>query len=76
MFDLLPTHVKEDAYKAFELFKRNEFHSGLRFKELTGFSGYWSVRVGISYRAVCKRDGNTLYWLWIGTHAEFDRDFA
>ena len=31
-----------------------------------------SARVGISYRAVGVRDGETMVWYWIGSHADYD----
>jgi hypothetical protein len=34
---------------------------------------FWSVRVGLHYRALAVEDGADLAWFWIGTHAEYDR---
>ena len=68
--------MREQARKAFTRFEVEPFHSSLRFKELHGYPDHWSVRVTISYRAVCRREGDTAYWFWIGNHAAFDRDFA
>ena len=47
----------------------------LRFKKLHGSYPYWSVRFGSGYRAVCRRDGDTAEWIWIGTHQDFDKAF-
>ena len=30
-------------------------------------------RVGIGWRAVGVRDGDTMIWFWIGSHADYDR---
>jgi hypothetical protein len=34
---------------------------------------YWSVRVGIHYRALAVEVEDGLLWFWIGSHAEYDR---
>ena len=44
-------------------------HASLHFKPVRQF---WSVRVGLHYRALAVRDGDELGWFWIGTHAEYD----
>ncbi len=36
----------------------------------------WSVRVNDQYRAVGVRFGDTIEWIWIGTHNEFDNLFS
>ena len=36
----------------------------------------YSARVGISYRAVGVRDGDSLVWYWIGSHADYDKLLA
>jgi hypothetical protein len=32
--------------------------------------------VTLSVRAVGHRDGDTIVWVWIGSHGEFDRRFG
>ena len=54
--------------KQYELLKANPRHSSLRFKKI---GKYWSVRVGINYRAVAVEIDDGLPWFWIGTHAEY-----
>ena len=51
-------------------------HNSLRFKKLAGHDNVWSVRVTLSIRAVGARDGDTITWVWIGTHGEFDSKFG
>lgn len=63
------------ARRAYQQFVQNPAHPSLRFKKLGGFTNAWSVRVNEQYRAVGERDGDTVYWVWIGTHNEFDRLF-
>jgi hypothetical protein len=62
--------VRRLAGENFELLKADPHHPSLHFKKA---GRYWSVRVGINYRAigVDARDG--IVWFWIGTHAEHDR---
>lgn len=45
-------------------------HPSLHFKPA---GRYWSVRVGIHFRALAIRDGDDFIWFWIGTHAEYYR---
>jgi hypothetical protein len=33
----------------------------------------WSVRIGINWRALEVREGDTMIWFWIGSHADYDR---
>ena len=42
----------------------------MHFKPLTG--NVWSVRIGNSYRAVARCDGDLAVWFWIGTHEEYN----
>ena len=44
-------------------------HPSLHLKRVAAF---WSVRVGLHYRALAVEDGDDLVWVWIGTHAEYD----
>lgn len=76
MYRALPQDIRRQARKAFVRFLHTPLHPSLRFKPLLGYAGHWSVRVTRSYRAVCRRIGDTVYWFWIGSHADFDRHFA
>lgn len=51
-------------------------HNSLRFKKLAGHDALWSVRVTLRVRAVGHREGDTITWVWIGTHSEFDSKFG
>ena len=33
---------------------------------------FWSVRVGLHYRALAVEDRHDLVWFWIGPHAEYN----
>jgi hypothetical protein len=76
MYRVLPTPVRRAAREAYAHFAADPQHPGLRFKPLQGFPNVWSARITQSYRAVGKRDGDRITWFWIGSHADFDRDFT
>ena len=75
LYRALPATVRTQARAAFLLFLDNPDHPSLRFKKLQGSHGFWSVRFGAGYRAVCKREGEIFTWLWVGTHQDFDKMF-
>ena len=76
MFAALPAHVQRQARDAYRLFRQNPAHPGLHFKQVHPDPPMYSARVGISYRAVGARDGDTIVWFWIGSHAEYDQLLA
>ena len=76
MFAALPAHVQRQAREAYRLFRQDPSHAGLHFKQVHADPLLYSARVGISYRAVCVRDGPTVVWFWIGTHAAYDQLLA
>ena len=66
----LPDAIRELADKNFQLLKANPRHSSIRLKKVGGF---WSVRVGLHYRALAKDHPEGLLWWWIGPHGTYDR---
>ena len=66
----LPGKAREQADKAFLLLRENPRHPSLRFKSIGRF---WSVRVGIAYRALAVADGDDFIWVWVGPHDEYNR---
>lgn len=71
----LDRSAKDTARRAYELFAGNPAHPSLHFKKLGGYEHIWSVRINEQYRAVGERRGDTIWWVWIGTHNEFDKLF-
>jgi hypothetical protein len=67
---------RQSARRAFHLFSANPGHNSLQFKKLRGHASVWSVRVTLDIRAVGYRQGDTIEWVWIGTHNEFDKLFG
>jgi len=66
----LPVEVQRLADSCYALLRQDARHPSLHLKKVGRF---WSVRVGLHYRAVAVEDGPALMWFWIGTHAEYDR---
>jgi len=69
-YDKLPLEIRKLADKNFELLKINSAHPSLQFKKV---GKVWSVRVGLYYRAVATQIEDGFLWVWIGTHAEYDK---
>ncbi|MCB1189948.1 MAG: hypothetical protein H7A23_18090 [Leptospiraceae bacterium] len=69
-FEKLPDYIKMLAKENFELLKENQYHPSLHFKKI---GDYWSVRIGLSYRALAVKDDNDYIWVWIGTHEEYNK---
>ena len=67
----LPLKVQALADKNFQLLKVNEKHPSLHLKKV---GVYWSLRVGLKYRAIAVDSGDgAIVWFWIGNHTEYDR---
>jgi mRNA-degrading endonuclease RelE of RelBE toxin-antitoxin system len=65
----LPERVRVLADKNYVLLKENPRHPSLQLKKVGRF---WSVRVGIGYRALAVEVDQDLIWFWIGSHADYD----
>ena len=72
-FDNLPHPIRTLAEGNFVLLKKNLQHPSLHFKRVGNF---WSVRIGLNYRALAIKDGPDFIWVWIGTHDEYERMIA
>jgi hypothetical protein len=73
LFNSLPPEIQKLARENFELLKANPRHPSLHFKKA---GGYWSVRVGRSYRALGKEVDDGILWGWIGSHDDYERMLA
>ena len=69
LYQRLPASMRAIANKNYELLKQNPQHPSLQFKKIGRF---WSVRVGLRYRALAVESGDDLVWFWIGAHADYD----
>ena len=66
----LPDAIQTLADKNYQLLKTNPRHPSLHFKKI---GKLWSVRVGEHYRALGVDVEEGIYWIWIGTHADYDK---
>jgi hypothetical protein len=66
----LPEEVQRLADRGYELLRNDPRHPSLHLKRV---GALWSVRVGLHYRALAVQDGSDLVWVWIGSHADYDR---
>jgi hypothetical protein len=66
----LSSEVKEQARKAYRLWINNQFHPSLHFKKVR--NDLWSVRISGGYRALALKKGEDYYWIWIGSHDEYE----
>ncbi|WP_430699206.1 hypothetical protein [Mesorhizobium humile] len=69
-YNSLPKAVRRIADKNFTLMKTNPRHPSLHFKKV---GELWSARIDDNYRALALESGDGFDWIWIGTHAEYDR---
>ena len=61
------------ADRCYDLLEQNPHHPSLQLKKV---GKLWSVRVGLSHRAVAVEVSDGFLWIWIGPHAEYDRLIA
>jgi hypothetical protein len=66
----LPKSVQSLADQNYVMLKANPRHPSLQLKKV---GRYWTVRVGLHYRALAVEVDDGLLWFWIGSHAEYDR---
>jgi hypothetical protein len=72
-YECLPPDIRALADKNFQLLKENPNHPSLQFKKV---GKVWSVRVGVHYCALATPIEEGFLWIWIGTHAEYDKLLA
>lgn len=71
----LPLEIKREAQAAYQRFVANPQHPGLHFHRLFNDARFWSVRITRDFRAVGILEGDTITWIWIGSHHDFERTF-
>jgi hypothetical protein len=69
-YDELPKEIQQLADKNFQLLRVDPFHPSLHFKKI---KDYWSVRVGLRYRALGIEREENVIWFWIGNHGQYDK---
>ncbi len=76
LLEELPDHARHQARQSYGLFAENPWHPSLRFRRVREHAPTHSVRIGAHFRALGYFEGDTLVWVWIGTHAKYDQLLA
>ena len=71
-YSLLPQDIKTAAKNTYNLWKKHPSHSSFRFKKIHQSKPIYSIRIGLSYRAVGVKSKDTIIWFWIGNHNDYD----
>lgn len=66
----LPKEIQKLAEEKYRLFRQDPFHPSLEFQAK---GKVWTAAVGRAYRAIARRFGNDLYWVWIGSHEAYNK---
>jgi hypothetical protein len=72
LFHSLPGDIQKLAVKNYRLWRSDPQHPSLHFRRLQGTDRF-TIRVGDHYRALGHLTAETITWVWIGSHAEYDR---
>jgi hypothetical protein len=72
----LPAEVQQRSRTSYQQWKQNPSHPALHFKQVHNQKPIYSVRVGLSYRAVGIKEENTMIWFWIGSHEDYNNLLA
>ena len=72
----LPLDVQKQAREAYLTWMRDPWHASLQFKQIHTTKPIFSARIGLDWRAVCIRSGDTALWYFIGSHGDYDRLIA
>ncbi len=73
LYHKLPDEIRALADKNYELLKENPRHPSLQLKRIEEL---WSVRIGQRYRAIGIDAPGGIQWIWIGSHADYDKFIA
>ncbi|HEX8357078.1 MAG TPA: hypothetical protein VF610_06700 [Segetibacter sp.] len=72
-FAALPKDVQEKARRCYNLWKQDNRHPGVHYKQVHTSDPIYSVRIGSSYRALGVKKEGTMVWFWIGSHEEYNK---
>ncbi len=72
-YNQLPSSVQSVARKNYQLWLKDHRHPSLHFKKLHGSDTRFSVRVGDRYRAIGEEKADSVVWVWIGTHEDYNK---
>jgi hypothetical protein len=66
----LSSELKQQTQKAYQLWKADPLHPSLHFKKVG--KSLWSARISGGYRALALKKGDDYYWIWVGTHDDYE----
>ena len=66
LLEKLPRAIQEQSERAYEPWRTDPHQSSLQFKRVSQRQPFFSVHVGIGYRALGLREKDQIYWFWIG----------
>lgn len=69
----LPAQIRSSASKAYKVWQKDHKHPSLQFKKIHRTQPIYSVRISLAWRALGVKQGDTMIWFWIGSHAEYDK---
>jgi hypothetical protein len=72
-FRELPEDIQRKARKNYRLWREDPSHPSLEFKRAHTRRPIYSIRVGIGWRALGIREGDTIIWFWIGPHSTYEK---
>ena len=72
-FRNLAPNIQRKVQRAYELFRDNPRHGSLQFKRVRDRRNLYSARVDDYFRVLGELNGDTVTWLWVGPHDEYDR---
>lgn len=71
-FDKLPIAIQGKAWLTYNIWKSNHYHPKLHFKRIHSGKPIYSVRIGLSYRALGVIQEDAIIWFWIGSHEDYN----
>ncbi|MBF0377090.1 MAG: hypothetical protein HQK72_06360 [Desulfamplus sp.] len=72
----LDQKIKIKARKKYSLWFNDPFHPSLQFKCINSSENIWSVRITRNFRALGILANDTVTWLWIGSHDDYEKFFG
>lgn len=73
LYARLPADLQRRARKAYRLWKANPRHPSLHFKRVDTVEPIYLLRISDDYRAIGLLENDTVIWIWIGNHDEYQR---
>ena len=70
--EALPADIQALAHRNYAQLKADSSHPSLHFMAV-GNGRFYSVRVGLYYRALAVPVTGGAHWFWIGTPGEYDK---